>query len=210
MRDGAPYASAATMRIEAWLVVIGIAATGRVSAAQECVPPSQDNARCALDVVEALGGQGTWLAVQSYGPAWRPNEDVVGPEFVPFVTGGNWVLRNGAQYFASRWSWGEIVFTSGRWTLHSTEGWVWLPDQRCVKRSEAASKDDDPMPLPPLLSPIKIRTIKHPLGTQYAYPYGREWGRVFPTGASIAAPRWIAPMPTAPTTLVNPAVLRAP
>jgi hypothetical protein len=157
-------------------------------------------------VVEALGDQGEWLTVKNHGPAWRPSEDVVGADFTPFVTGGYWVLRNGQHYFSSRWLWGEVVFTSGRWTLNSTEGWVWLPDARCLGRSEVASNEDDPMPLPPLLPPIKIRTIKHPLGTQYAYPYGTEWGRVSPAGVSIAAPRWIAPMRTTPTTLVHPSV----
>jgi hypothetical protein len=179
---------------------------GRGAPAQTLPSPSQES--CALDVVEALGDAGEWLTVPSYGPAWRPQEALVGAEFVPFVTGGSWVLRNGQQYFASRWLWGDVVFTSGRWTLNAKEGWVWIPDQRCIMRSQAAAQDDDPMPLPPLLDPTKIRTIKHPLGTQYAYPYGQEWGRVFPQGVTIAAPRWIAPMPTTPNMLVDRGFVR--
>jgi hypothetical protein len=166
-------------------------------------PPSSSEQSCALDVVQALGEAGEWLTVPNYGPAWRPREAVVGAEFVPFVTGGLWVLRNGQQHFASRWLWGDVVFSSGRWTLDAREGWVWIPDQRCIKRSAANAQDDDPMQLPPLLDPTKVRTIKHPLGTQYAYPYGREWGRVFPRGVTIAAPRWIAPLATTPGMLVD-------
>jgi hypothetical protein len=71
-----------------------------------------------------------------------------------------------------------------------------------------AAQEDDPMPLPALRDPIKVRTIKHPIGTQFAYPYGREWGRVFPEGTVVAAPGWIVPMPTTPTTLVQPQLSR--
>jgi len=157
---------------------------------------------CGLDVVEALGDQGEWLSVRDYGPAWRPFEAVVGANFVPFVTGGAFILRDGQPFFSSRWAWGDIVFSSGRWTLNANEGWIWIPDERCLVRSNVAQADDDPMPLPPLLNPTRVRTIKHPLGTQYAYPYGQEWGRVFPAGVKVLGPTWLAPISTTPTTLV--------
>jgi hypothetical protein len=81
---------------------------------------------CALDVVEVLGGQGEWLALPRQGPAWRPSPEVVGASFAPYVTGGAWVVRDGAPVFSSRWSWGDVVFNSGRWTLNADEGWLWL------------------------------------------------------------------------------------
>lgn len=176
--------------------------------AQEPEAAPSNSMPCPPDVVEVLGHNGTWLTVAKYGPVWRPHAEAVGADFVPFVTGGAWVLRDGQPYFSSRWLWGEIVFTVGRWTLDADEGWSWIPDARCLKRSAAAAQEDDPMPLPALRDPIKVRTIPHPIGTQFAYPYGREWGRVFPAGTVLAAPRWIAPMPTTPTTLVQPQVLR--
>jgi len=156
---------------------------------------------CTLDVFEALGDQGEWLTLPDYGPAWHPRESEVGSEFVPFVTGGFWALRDGRQHFSSRWSWGEVVFSSGRWTLHAKEGWLWIPDARCVKQADAQlAANGDPSPLPPLLNPIKVRTIKHPLGTLFAFPFGREWGRVFPPGVAVPMSTWVTPIPSQPGT----------
>lgn len=181
--------------------------TGGAAASDPAAAPAKAMP-CPPDVVEVLGQPGDWLTVAKYGPVWRPHADVVGTDFVPFVTGGTWVLRNGQPYFASRWLWGELVFTMGRWTLDSEEGWIWIPDGRCLKRSAAAAQDDDPMPLPALRDSVRIRTIAHPLGTTFAYPYGPEWGRVFPDGTVLAAPSWVKPMPVTPKTLVKPSLLR--
>jgi hypothetical protein len=160
-----------------------------------------------MDVVEVLGGQGEWLTLPRQGPAWHPSPEVVGEHFAPYVTGGVWVVRDGAPFFSSRWSWGDVVFNSGRWTLNSDENWLWLPDQRCVKVAPvAAANDGEPMPLPPLLLPIKVRTIKHPLGIQFAYPYGQQEGRVFPAGVQVPMPAWIKPVSAVPNAPISTVV----
>ncbi len=172
-------------------------------------PASQDteSTSCAMDVVEVLGGQGEWLTLPRQGPAWHPSPEVVGEHFAPYVTGGVWVVRDGAPFFSSRWSWGDVVFNSGRWTLNSDENWLWLPDQRCVKVAPvAAANDGEPMPLPPLLLPIKVRTIKHPLGIQFAYPYGQQEGRVFPAGVQVPMPAWIKPVSAVPNAPISTVV----
>jgi hypothetical protein len=158
---------------------------------------------CAVDVVEALGDQGEWSTLPNYGPAWHPRADIVGPKFEPYVTGGTWILRDGRPYFHSRWSWGEMVFTSGNWTFTAKAGWLWLPDERCFTPYDAQFLEDDLMPLPPLRRPVKVRTIKHPIGITFAYPYGQEWGRVLPGGVAVTVPRWTAPVPAQPNTPVN-------
>jgi hypothetical protein len=153
---------------------------------------------CAVDVVMALGDQGEWSMLPNYGPAWHPRVDLVGPEFVPYATGGAWILRDGRPYFQSRWDWGEVVFTSGNWTFTEPSGWLWLPDGRCFQPHAEQIPDDDWMGLPPLRDPIKVRVIKHPMGITYAYPYGQEWGRVLPAGVAASMPRWMTHVPSHP------------
>jgi hypothetical protein len=174
------------------LGIAGLPAPARASQATQ-------STSCAMDVVEVLGGQGEWLTLPQQGPAWRPSPEVVGERFVPYVTDGAWVVRDGALVFSSRWSWGDVVFNSGRWTLNADEGWLWLPDQRCVEVTPAAvASNGEPMPLPPSLPTIKVRTIKHPLGIQFAYPYGQEVGRVFPAGVQVPMPTWTMPVSAVP------------
>jgi hypothetical protein len=184
------------MRTSSVLVVTSALLSAPLAKAQglDLDQPVANN--CAVDVVVALGDQGEWSTLPNYGPAWHPREDVVGPEFVPYVTGGAWILRDGRPYFQSRWPWGEVVFSSGNWTFTEQAGWLWLPDGRCFQPHAEQVPDpyDDMMPLPPLLNPIKVRVIKHPPGTTYAYPYGREWGRVLPEGVAAPVPRWMAPV----------------
>jgi hypothetical protein len=167
----------------------------------QALDPNQPVANdCAVDVVVALGDQGEWSTLPNYGPAWHPREDVVGPEFAPYVSGGAWILRDGKPYFHSRWPWGEVVFSSGSWTLNAQAGWLWLPDARCFKPNQAQASDpyDDLIGLPPLRNPIRVRTIKHPIGTTYAYPYGQEYGRVLPAGVAAPVPSWMASVPAHP------------
>jgi hypothetical protein len=167
-------------------------------------PANQPGERsCAVDVVEALGDQGEWSTLPNYGPAWHPRADVVGANFEPYVTGGTWVLRDGRPYFHSRWPWGDRVFSSGNWTFTAKSGWLWIPDGRCLLPYEAQSLEDDMLNLPPLRNPIKVRTIKHPIGITFAYPYGQEWGRVLPAGVAATVPRWLAQVPAKPGTPVN-------
>ena len=109
------------MKLAPRLIATAVLMASGQAAAQGAYDVADQASACALDVVEALGDQGEWMTLPDYGPAWRPYESEVGQNFVPFVTGGAWVLRNGQQYFSSRWSWGEIVFTSGRWTLKAKQ-----------------------------------------------------------------------------------------
>jgi hypothetical protein len=190
------------MRISSVLMMIPVFLSAPLTNAQSADPTPPGAQHCAVDVVEALGDQGEWSTVPNYGPAWHPREDIVGPTFEPYVTGGAWILRDGRPYFQSRWPWGELVFSSGSWTF-TAKGWLWLPDARCFTPYDAQFLDDDLLNLPPLRNPIKVRTIKHPIGITFAYPYGQEWGRVLPAGVAATVPRWTAPVPAHPGTPVN-------
>jgi hypothetical protein len=149
------------------------------------------------EVVRFLGADGEWLSVPEYSLVWRPSATVVGENFVPFASGGRWVVRDGKAAFQSQWDWGDLVFSSGRWTLHAKAGWVWVPEE-CGSPSDLRSANNEPMALPPLLPAFRVRTIKHPLGAQFAFPFGYEWGRVFPKGTEVPTPVWMKTMSAVP------------
>lgn len=81
-----------------------------------------------LFFVETLSPYGTWLQVEPFGLVWVPSPDVVGADFVPYVTNGSWVYTEVGWAWVSGWTWGWAPFHYGRWYLHPSYGWVWVPD----------------------------------------------------------------------------------
>ncbi len=159
-----------------------------------------DSGPCRTDVVAALGGQGQWLVAAGAAPAWQPSPALVGYDFVPFQTGGEWVDRDGAQVFASQWSWGDLVFSEGNWIFDAELGWLWLPDPRCVQIGPSAEAGGMMMP-PVVMLPVGTRVVNHPWS---ARPSGQpnQWpGRPQPTGGRGAPPpsRVVASAPNRPS-----------
>ncbi len=75
----------------------------------------------------ALSPYGRWVRTPEYGLVWVPSRSVVGTNFVPYATGGNWRYSNAGWTFVSDWSWGWAPFHYGRWYRAPRWGWVWVP-----------------------------------------------------------------------------------
>jgi hypothetical protein len=76
-----------------------------------------------------LSPHGEWVLIAPYGRVWRPHRHVVGIDFMPYVTGGEWVYTDYGWIFETRWDWGWVPFHYGRWFYAGGgQGWVWVPD----------------------------------------------------------------------------------
>ena len=74
---------------------------------------------------DELSPYGQWVDYPAYGYVWIPN---AGPDFVPYSTGGYWVLSNDGWTWVSDYSWGWAPFHYGRWDYDNAYGWFWVPD----------------------------------------------------------------------------------
>jgi hypothetical protein len=85
-----------------------------------------DNDPSALtDFHSALDSHGQWVEDSKYGTVWVPNPAEVGPDFVPYSTGGHWAY--GDDYtWVSDYDWGWAPFHYGRW-VSGDQGWSWIP-----------------------------------------------------------------------------------
>lgn len=83
------------------------------------------------DFGPALAQYGTWVNDPRYGTVWVPSPGAVGPDFVPYRTGGHWeLLPDGRWYWQSDYPWGQITFHYGRWAYLPGLGWSWVPGRR--------------------------------------------------------------------------------
>jgi hypothetical protein len=69
---------------------------------------------------------GQWIDT-AYGRVWRPDSTIVGADFVPYASGGQWVSTRQGWSFESEYPFGWVTFHYGRWFRHPNWGWVWLP-----------------------------------------------------------------------------------
>jgi hypothetical protein len=77
---------------------------------------------------EPLAPYGRWADDPTYGTIWIPNAEVVGPDFVPYVTAGHWALGADDQWtWVSDYDWGWAPFHYGRWIWSEGTGWAWIP-----------------------------------------------------------------------------------
>jgi hypothetical protein len=95
-------------------------------------PPYDINAdtdpAALTDFREALDPYGTWEQDPTYGVVWVPSPDVVGSDFAPYVTAGNWGVSDGGEWtWVSDYSWGWAPFHYGRWAWIGHHGWGWVP-----------------------------------------------------------------------------------
>jgi uncharacterized protein DUF6600 len=75
---------------------------------------------------DTLSPYGSWVDTP-FGQVWRPHVDVVGDDFVPYLSNGQWVPTDYGWAFASDYDWGWAPFHYGNWYFDASLGWVWLP-----------------------------------------------------------------------------------
>jgi hypothetical protein len=75
----------------------------------------------------ALDPYGSWVNDSTYGNVWIPSAAVVGADFVPYYSGGHWVLTEFGWTWVSNWDWGWAPFHYGRWAMLGGRGWGWIP-----------------------------------------------------------------------------------
>jgi uncharacterized membrane protein YgcG len=76
---------------------------------------------------QALTPYGHWIDTPEYGRVWVPAPDVVGDDFEPYETGGQWDYTDYGWNWVSDWDWGWAPFHYGRWFNAPDMGWCWLP-----------------------------------------------------------------------------------
>ncbi len=86
------------------------------------------------DVTEAeidvtLEASGEWIEDPDYGRVWVPYATVVGDQFTPYDSSGEWVYSDYGWSFASDYDWGWLAFHFGRWAMFSDDRWGWVPDR---------------------------------------------------------------------------------
>jgi hypothetical protein len=79
---------------------------------------------------EPLSAHGAWVDMAPYGRVWVPSEEVVGTDYVPYTSGGQWVSTDVGYVFQSQWDneWGWATYHYGRWLYTEEYGWAWVPD----------------------------------------------------------------------------------
>ena len=74
---------------------------------------------------DELSPYGQWVNYSNYGYVWIPD---VGPDFVPYSTGGHWIETEYGETWLSDYEWGWAPFHYGRWDYNDSFGWFWVPD----------------------------------------------------------------------------------
>ncbi|WP_338864946.1 DUF6600 domain-containing protein [Myxococcus stipitatus] len=77
---------------------------------------------------DVLSPYGAWVQLPDIGWVWQPSASVVGDDFIPYSTGGQWMMSDWGWTFQTDWAWGWAPFHYGRWFLQPSVGWVWWPD----------------------------------------------------------------------------------
>lgn len=70
---------------------------------------------------------GSWVTVAQLGRVWRPYVQVVGGDFVPYLTHGAWAQSSQGWVFQSDLPFGWAVYHYGRWYDDPRLGWLWVP-----------------------------------------------------------------------------------
>ncbi|MBI5537812.1 MAG: hypothetical protein HY898_34120 [Deltaproteobacteria bacterium] len=78
-----------------------------------------------------LDPYGVWINDPTYGMVWMPNASVVGADFAPYSTGGQWALTaDGDWIWESTYPFGWVTFHYGRWVWLPGQGWAWIAGRR--------------------------------------------------------------------------------
>ncbi len=73
---------------------------------------------------DQLSPYGQWVDNPDYGYVWMPD---AGPDFVPYSSGGRWIMSDYGWTWYSSYDWGWAPFHYGRWGYDSYYGWFWVP-----------------------------------------------------------------------------------
>ncbi len=107
----------------AWLC-LGVLVAGCKTAPPPPPPPE-------IDFREELRPYGQFLIVAPFGKVWAPNPEIVGKNFVPYVTNGQWKYsKKDGWDFSSGYKFGDIVFHYGRWVHVQSLDWLWVEDKQ--------------------------------------------------------------------------------
>jgi hypothetical protein len=94
------------------------------------VPPGDEyddtDPSALTDFRATLDPHGAWVDDGTYGTAWTPDPNEVGPDFVPYDTAGQWQSVDGDDSWVSDFAWGWVCFHYGRWAWSSGR-WLWIP-----------------------------------------------------------------------------------
>ncbi|HTI70479.1 MAG TPA: DUF6600 domain-containing protein [Candidatus Limnocylindria bacterium] len=97
---------------------------GQVPVAVPQPPVEVDNSQ----IYTSLSPYGSWVEDPDNGWCWQPTVAVIDTGWRPYLNEGGWVWTDAGWYWNSTYSWGWLPFHYGRWTLASSRGWVWVPD----------------------------------------------------------------------------------
>jgi hypothetical protein len=95
--------------------------------AQDYVQANEEQSGPPAAFQDALSPYGRWLYMQNIGWVWTPDQSVVGTDFQPYASGGQWVSTTDGWVFANQWPFGWATFHYGRWLLDANFGWLWIP-----------------------------------------------------------------------------------
>jgi hypothetical protein len=108
-----------------FMALAGVLVARPVSAQDWTVaPPPEGEVQASFD--DTLSPYGDWVDVNGTR-AWRPSASVVGEDFQPYATNGQWLYSDSGWYFQSDYPWGWAPFHYGRWALDPNYGWIWVP-----------------------------------------------------------------------------------
>lgn len=87
---------------------------------------TDDDPSALTDFHDAVDAHGQWVEDSRYGTVWQPAAAEVGPDFVPYTTGGHWAYDDDDYVWVSDYDWGWAPFHYGRWVV-GDQGWCWIP-----------------------------------------------------------------------------------
>ncbi|MBA3461371.1 MAG: hypothetical protein H0T46_15520 [Deltaproteobacteria bacterium] len=104
-----------------------------------------------IEIEATLQAHGEWVEDPAYGYVWLPYTTVVGEDFTPYDSSGEWVYTDYGWSFASDFDWGWLAFHFGRWMLYEDRSWGWVPERQwaphwCEWRSGGNTVGWRPMP----------------------------------------------------------------
>ena len=119
-----------------------ILVTGVAPVFADATDDTADDAPVTVPELEAaVGPYGTWADVPGSGRVWIPNPALVGEDFTPYVSNGDWMNGPLGWTFNSNEPWGWAAFHFGQWVFLPEQGWVWTLDEAATPEWTPAAVD---------------------------------------------------------------------